>query len=145
MTTIRKSALLPYSAGEMYALVADIEAYPKFLPWCGGARILSRENESVTAAIDIAYGGVHKTFTTRNNGRPAELMEMSLVEGPFRHLLGYWRFTPLDEHACKVSFDLDFEFASKMLGLVIGPVFHHIANGMVESFRLRAVQLYGKR
>ena len=145
MTTIRKSALLPYSAEEMYSLVADIEAYPQFLPWCGGAHILTRVGDSVTAAIDIAYRGVHKTFTTRNDGHPVELMEMRLVEGPFKHLLGYWRFTPLDEHACKVSFELDFEFSSRMLGLVIGPVFQHIANGMVDSFRLRAVQLYGRR
>ncbi len=129
----------------MYGLVADIEAYPKFLPWCGGARILTRSGDSVTAAIDIAYSGVHKTFTTRNDGRPGELMELRLVEGPFRHLLGYWRFTPLDEHSCKVSFDLEFEFSSRMLGLVVGPVFHRIATGMVDSFRLRAVQLYGRR
>ncbi|MDA8364704.1 MAG: type II toxin-antitoxin system RatA family toxin [Gammaproteobacteria bacterium] len=145
MTTIHKSALLPYSAAEMYVLVADIEAYPQFLPWCGGARVLKREGDSVTAAIDIDYGGIHKTFTTRNDGRPVELMEMRLVEGPFRHLLGHWRFTPLDERACKVSFDLEFEFSSRMLGLVVGPVFQHIANGMVDSFRVRAVQLYGRR
>lgn len=129
----------------MYVLVADIESYPQFLPWCGGARVLKREGDSVTAAIDIDYGGIHKTFTTLNDGSPVELMEMRLVEGPFRHLLGHWRFTPLDERACKVSFDLDFEFSSRMLGLVVGPVFQHIANGMVDSFRVRAVQLYGRR
>ncbi len=145
MTVIRKSALLPYSAAEMYALVADIEAYPRFLPWCGGARILSREGDSVIAAIDIAYSGVHKTFTTRNDGHPVDLMEMRLVEGPFRHLLGHWQFAALDEGACKVVFELEFEFANRMMGLLVGPVFHRIANGMVDSFRARAVELYGSR
>jgi len=145
VTSVHKSALLPYSAEEMYNLVADIESYAQFLQWCGAARILAREGDTVTAAIDIAYRGVHQTFTTRNRGRVAEMMEMRLVEGPFKHLLGYWRFTPLDDTACKVSFDLDFEFSNRMLGLVVGPVFHHIANGMVDSFRQRAVALYGKR
>ncbi len=129
----------------MYVLVADIESYGKFLPWCGGARILAREGDTVTAAIDIAYGGVQKTFTTRNRVQTDASMEMRLVEGPFRHLLGNWRFTALDEGSCKVSFDLDFEFSNRMLALVIGPVFSHIANGMVDSFRLRAVELYGRR
>ncbi len=145
MTTVHKSALLPYSAREMYALVADIESYPKFLPWCSGTRILAHEDDTVMAAIDIDYSGVRKTFTTRNRGSVDEVMEMRLVEGPFRHLLGYWRFTPLEDSACKVSFDLEFEFSSKLLALVVGPVFHRIANGMVDSFRERAVELYGKR
>lgn len=145
MTTVRKSALLPYSAHEMYVLVADIESYAKFLPWCGGARILAREGDTITAAIDIAYSGVHRTFTTRNRVQADESMEMRLVEGPFSQLLGYWRFAALDDRSCKVSFDLDFEFSSKMLGLIVGPVFNHIANGMVDSFRQRAVELYGRR
>ena len=83
MTAIHKSALVPYGAGEMYALVADIEAYGKFLPWCGGARIVTRDADSVTAAIDIAYHGVHKTFTTRNRLEPGHVMELQLVDGPF--------------------------------------------------------------
>ncbi|MHB8454195.1 MAG: type II toxin-antitoxin system RatA family toxin [Acidiferrobacterales bacterium] len=145
MTTVHKSALVPYSAREMYALVADIESYPKFLPWCSGTRILAHAEGTVTAAIDIDYSGVRKTFTTSNHGRADEVMEMRLVEGPFRHLLGYWRFTALEDSACKVTFDLDFEFSSKLLALVVGPVFQRIANGMVDSFRQRAAELYGKR
>ncbi len=145
MTSISKSALLQYSAAEMYALVADIESYPQFLPWCGGARILRREDGVVTAAIDIAYGGVRKTFTTRNEGQPADSMDMRLVEGPFRRLHGRWRFVALDERSCRISFDIEFEFSNLMLSLLIGPVFHQIANGMMDSFCARAVQLYGRR
>lgn len=145
MTTVHKSALVPYSASEMYALVADIESYGEFLPWCGGARVLARDAETLTAAIDIAYSGVHKTFTTRNRGVPGAKMEMHLVDGPFKQLQGYWHFQALDTTACKVSLHLEFEFASALLGLVVGPVFSGIANGLVDSFRQRAVALYGKR
>lgn len=145
MSTIRKSALVPYSAHEMFGLVADVEAYSQFLPWCGGSRILSRDEDSVAAAIEIAYSGVHKTFTTINRMQTDKMIEMRLVEGPFKHLFGYWSFLALDERACKVSLDMEFEFSSAMLGLVMGPVFSRIANDLVDSFRRRAEQLYGKR
>jgi ribosome-associated toxin RatA of RatAB toxin-antitoxin module len=145
MTTVNKSALVPYSASEMYALVADIEAYGEFLPWCGGTRIVRRDGDDVTAAINIAYSAVNQTFTTQNRGTPGVAMEMRLVQGPFRHLHGRWQFQALDEQSCKVSLHLEFEFASKMLGLLVGPVFNKIANGLVDSFRQRAVQLYGVR
>lgn len=126
-------------------LVADIPAYPKFLPWCGGARVVSEQADIVTAEIEIAYGGVRKSFTTRNRVVKDALMEMRLIEGPFRHLEGHWRFTPLEERASKVELDLDFDFANALLALAVGPVFSSIANGLVDSFRRRAVDLYGKR
>jgi ribosome-associated toxin RatA of RatAB toxin-antitoxin module len=143
--TIHRSALVPYSAAEMYALVSDIESYGTFLPWCGGARIVARDAESVTAAIDIAYGGVHKTFTTRNRLSPGRGMELQLVDGPFKFLQGDWRFEVLEDQACKVSLDLEFEFSNRLLGVVVGPVFSNIANGLVESFHRRAEETYGKR
>lgn len=145
MTVIRKSALLPYSADEMYALVADIESYAQFLPWCGGTRVLQREPAAVTASIAIAYRGVHKSFTTRNTLDPGRNMIMQLVDGPFRRLRGHWRFEPLDEQACKVSLDLDFEFSSRLVALAVGPVFESIANSLVDSFQRRAEALYGQR
>ncbi len=145
MTVIHKSALVPYGAGEMYGLVADIESYGKFLPWCGGARIVARDTDSVTAAIDIAYQGVRKTFTTRNRLEPGRVMELQLVDGPFKSLQGYWRFEALDDSASKVSLDLKFEFSNRLLALAVGPVFSSIANGLVESFRRRAEEIYGKR
>lgn len=142
MSTVQKSALVPYSAHEMYALVADIDSYGKFLPWCGGARILTRDEDTVTAAITIAYGGVHKSFTTVNRMQTDKMIEMRLVEGPFKHLFGYWRFQALDARACKVSLDMEYEFSSAMLGLVMGPVFSRIANDLVDGFRRRAESLY---
>lgn len=145
MTTVHKSALVPYSARAMYDLVMDIESYPDFLPWCGGARVSARDGDTVIAAIDIAYGGVHKTFITRNRGVPGVEMAMRLVEGPFKHLNGHWQFQSLEEQACKVSLNLEFEFTNMLLGLVVGPVFNAIANGLVDGFHRRAEALYGKR
>jgi ribosome-associated toxin RatA of RatAB toxin-antitoxin module len=145
MTVIHRSALVPYSAAEMYALVADIPSYPQFLPWCGGARVLSRDEDMVVAAVDIAYGGAHKTFTTRNFMQQDKMLEIELVEGPFSHLHGYWRFEVLEPQACKVSLDLDFEVASRLLAMALNPVFTGIANQLVDSFAQRARVIYGAR
>ena len=145
MTGIRRSALVPYSAHEMFTLVADIASYPQFLPWCGGARVLSANEDEVIAAIDIAYGGVHKTFTTRNLLQQDKMMELRLLEGPFSRLQGFWRFAALDERACRISLDLEFEIANRLLGVVLGKVFGAVAGDMVEGFHRRAQQLYGKR
>lgn len=145
MTHIARSALVPYSAHEMFVLVADIPGYPKFLPWCGGARILSQDEDLVVASIDVAYKGVHKTFTTRNRLQQDKLLEMSLVEGPFRHLHGNWLFGVVGDNACRVSFDLDFEVSNRLLAVVINPVFTSIANQMVDSFVARARVVYGPR
>jgi len=145
VTTIRKSAIVPYSANEMYALVADIESYGQFLPWCGGSRVLERSPESVTASIRIAYRGVNKDFTTRNSLDPGHGMRLELVDGPFRHLRGYWRFDPLEGQACKVSLELDFDFSTRLIAMLVGPVFESIGNDLVDSFRRRAEALYGKR
>jgi len=145
VTSIQRSALVPYSDHEMYQLVADIPSYPAFLPWCGGARIVTRAPEMVVAEIGIAYKGVHKTFTTRNLLQPDKMMEMQLVEGPFRHLHGYWRFTPLDALASKIALDLEFEVANRLLAMMLTPVFSGIATDLVEGFRRRAVALYGAR
>lgn len=145
MTTIHRSALVPYSAHEMFVLVTDIPSYPQFLPWCGGARFLSKEEDSAVAAIDIAYSGVHKTFTTRNLVQPDRILEMRLVNGPFKHLHGHWRFEDLDARASKITLDMDFEFSNRLLALAINPVFTRIANTLVDSFVARARQLYGAR
>lgn len=145
MTHIARSALVPYTAHEMFALVADIPSYPQFLPWCGGARIQSQDEDLVVASIDIAYKGVHKAFTTRNRLQTDKVLEMSLVEGPFRHLHGNWLFNAVGADACRVSFDLDFEVSNRLLAVVINPVFTGIANQMVDSFAARARVVYGPR
>lgn len=144
-TSVQKSALVPYTPAEMYDLVADIEAYPEFLPWCSGARVEDKSEDDVTATIDIHKAGVEKSFTTHNRHQVKKMIEMRLVEGPFQRLDGYWRFDPLGDSACKVSLDLEFEFASRMLSMVVGPIFNQIANTLVDSFHRRAVDVYGKR
>ena len=142
MAVVHKSVLLPFSAEQMFALVNGIEEYPKFLPWCGGTEILQREEHRVVASIAINYHGVKHAFTTENVNQPFSVIRMTLVEGPFRHLDGTWTFKPLRADACKVELELHYEFASKLLDKVIGPVFHLIANNMVEAFCQRAEAVY---
>jgi ribosome-associated toxin RatA of RatAB toxin-antitoxin module len=144
MTTISRSAIVPHSTADMFALVADIESYPQFLPWCGSARIVSSTAEEVVASIEISYKGVRKAFTTRNRLQPGKTMEMHLVEGPFRQLQGFWRFQPLDAGSCKVSLDLEFQFSNALVGMAIGGVFKDIAGTLVDSFCERARQKYGE-
>ena len=143
MTIINKFALVPYTPAQMYALVDDIEAYPEFLPWCKSTRVLSRTEDEVRATIELSKGGVEKAFTTCNRNQKNKMIQMRLVEGPFKQLEGFWRFDVLGDDGCKVSLDLEFEFASRMLGMVIGPVFSQIANSLVDSFQKRAVDVYG--
>lgn len=146
MPLISRNALVPYDVAEMYKLVDDIEAYPKFLPWCRSTEILFRTDEEVQASIEIAKGALNKSFTTINRLQKNKMIEMRLVKGPFKHLQGYWRFDALKKSsACKISFDLDFEFESKLIALAVGPVFNQIANSMIESFSKRAIEVYGER
>ncbi len=145
MTSISKSALVPYSPAQMFALVDGIEVYPEFLPWCRATQVLSRTDDEVRATIELSKGGVEKAFTTCNRNQKDKMIEMRLVEGPFKRLEGFWRFDALGDEGCKVSFDLEFEFASRMLDMVVGPVFSQIANSLVDSFHRRAVEVYGKR
>ena len=145
MTAINRHALVPYTAAQMYALVDDIEAYPQFLPWCKATRILSRDQDEVRATIALSKSGISKEFTTCNRNQPGKMIEISLLEGPFKHLHGFWRFDPLGEDGCKISLDMEFEFASKIMSLTLGPVFSQIASSLVEAFEKRAVEVYGRR
>ena len=145
MATVKKSALILYSAAEMYALVSDIEAYPEFLPWCRSAQILSRSEDEVRAVIEMVKGRVHKSFSTINRMQHHKMIDIRLLEGPFRRLEGYWRFDPLRADASKVSLDMEFEFASPLLRMAVEPVFKQIANSLVDAFCKRAVDLYGRR
>ncbi len=144
MATISKSALVRYSVSDMYGLVSDIEAYPNFLPWCSHVKVLSRNEDEVRATIGIARGGIRKSFTTYNRLQRNKMIEIRLVAGPFRHLQGFWRFDALREDACKVSLDMEFEFAGTLVKLAFGPVFHQITNSLVDSFCRQAAKVYGK-
>jgi len=142
MPNVNKSALVPFSAEQMYKLVEDVNSYHKFLPWCSASEEIKRENDVIVGSVTIAKGGVNKKFTTRNLLQKNKMIEISLVEGPFKHLHGFWRFDALKEDACKVSLDLEYEFSSKLLGMVVGPVFNQIANAMVDSFVEEAKSVY---
>jgi ribosome-associated toxin RatA of RatAB toxin-antitoxin module len=123
--------------------VDNIEEYPKFLPWCGGAQVKQRDGDHVVAALSINYHGIKQTFTTENRNHPPHTINMALVEGPFKHLDGTWEFKSLRSDACKIEFRLHYEFSSRMLEHIIGPVFSMIANSFVDSFCKRAEQVYG--
>ncbi|MEE9310320.1 MAG: type II toxin-antitoxin system RatA family toxin [Cocleimonas sp.] len=142
MPHVNKSALVPFSAEQMYALVADIDGYQDFLPWCGHSEVLSDEDNIVVGTVKIAKGGVNKSFTTKNHQLENKQIEVTLVDGPFKKLEGFWRFDALKEDACKVSLELEYEFSSKLLGMVVGPVFNQVANTMVDSFVKQARVIY---
>ncbi len=143
MAKIEKSALVPHSAADMFSLVDDVSTYSDFLPWCGGSEELSRNDDEVKASVVIAHSGLNKTFTTLNRLQKNKLIEMNLVDGPFKHLHGFWRFEELTEDACKVSLDLEYEFSSRIIGMALGPVFNQIANALLDSFCQRAEVVYG--
>jgi ribosome-associated toxin RatA of RatAB toxin-antitoxin module len=144
MAVVHKSVLLGYSADQMFALVERVEDYPKFLPWCGGVKVLERTENRLIATLSINYHGLKHSFTTENENIRPTSMKMTLVEGPFKHLNGLWTFKPLREDACKIEFNLHYEFSSKILEQLIGPVFNIIANSFVDSFYKQADIVYGK-
>lgn len=143
MTTIEKSALVRFSAPQMFALVEDIESYPQFLPWCRSSRILKREGDVVEAELEIARAGFHKSFATRNTHKGQDEIHIRLLRGPFSHLEGIWRFQPLREDASKISLELEFELSGRLADLAFDAVFNQICNTLVGAFTERAKALYG--
>ena len=138
MLSVRKSVLVPHDAATMFDLVDRIELYPEFLPWCAGARILATHDGGQTARLDIDYHGIRAHFTTDNVNTPPKRIVVTLNDGPFRHLHGEWRFLALAEAACKIEFELAYEFSSHLLERAVGPVFAHIANTFIDAFVRRA-------
>ncbi|MGM7447512.1 UNVERIFIED_ORG: ribosome-associated toxin RatA of RatAB toxin-antitoxin module [Idiomarina abyssalis] len=145
MPSIEKSALVSYSAKQMFDLVNHVEAYPEFVPGCAAARVLESSSQQKVAALDISKAGISKTFTTRNTLHEPERIDMGLVDGPFKKLTGGWVFTPLADDACKVELKLDFEFSSRLLGMAFGKIFKEVTSRMVDAFVKRAEQVYGNQ
>ena len=143
MPHLSRSALVPFSAEQMYKLVENVEEYKEFLPWCSHSEVLKRGDDWIDGAVTISKGAVNKTFSTHNELKPNKEIKMELLNGPFKELNGLWQFEALKENACKVSLELDYEFASKLLGMVVGPVFNQVANAMVDSFVKQAKVKYG--
>lgn len=127
----------------MYALVADVKEYPEFLPWCRDACVTTPGEESVEARLEIGRGPFRKSFTTRNVLRRDSRIEIELVDGPFKHLQGCWRFVSLDGAGCRIELDLEFELSNTVLRRTLGPLFREMADTMVDAFCRRARELYG--
>ena len=147
MKTVTKSVLIWYSPHEMYLLVTDVDQYPKFLPWCDRARVVSSDAAGMTAEIGISFSGIRQTFTTRNSHVQDRQVAIKLVSGPFSRLDGEWNFVPIGDgtqRACKVELTLNYGFDNAALRKIIGPVFDKIASSMVDAFVKRAVQVYGE-
>lgn len=142
MPVVCKSALVSYSAAQMYALVDDFEAYPEFLPWCRSSRLISRSEDEICGELEVARVGIRQTFSTRNKLVKNERMDIELLEGPFQKLQGGWKFTALREDACKIELVLDFEFSGRVMNSAFGKVFGQIANTLVDAFCKRAVEVY---
>ena len=138
VTRVSRSALVPQSASLMYQLVADIEAYPHFLPWCADATIHKRSALEVVATLSLAKGPVRKAFSTRNTLHPEQRIELQLLDGPFKSLQGEWNFAQLGDDGSRVQLELEFEFSSRLLAMTVGPIFNEIANTMVQAFCDRA-------
>ncbi|MDF2178102.1 type II toxin-antitoxin system RatA family toxin [Aliiglaciecola sp. CAU 1673] len=145
MANVSRSALVHFSAESMFDLVNDVNAYPEFLPGCSKTQILSSDEHQMKASLQVSKGGFHQWFTTLNTLKRGEYIQMELVDGPFAHLRGGWRFVPLSEHACKIELNLDFEFSSRLAQSVFGKAFSAIATNMVTAFTQRAKEVYGDR
>ena len=152
MPTHEERRIMPYSADEMYALIADVGSYPEFLPWCAAARMRSRKplpegsGEVLEADLVISFKVFRERFGSRVTLRPeARTIDVEYLEGPFRYLNNHWKFEPRGDDACEVDFYVDFEFRSAILQKLIGIVFHEAMLRIVRAFEKRAEALYGAR
>ena len=144
MKVVSRSALLPYSAEQMFDLVNDVARYPEFLPWCASAEIFQQSDDEMQARLEVSRAGLSKSFTTRNRLNRPETIDLELVEGPFSDLVGHWQFRQLGEDGCKIDMQLRFEFNQAVLNLAFGKVFEQAADSLVDAFCKRARQVYSK-
>lgn len=133
--------IVPYTAEQIYALVADIERYPEFLPWCLSVRPKVIKEGSVEAEMEIGFKALREKFTSRVTFDPPERIHVAYLNGPFQHLNNVWIFRP-HRNGCEIDFSIDFEFRSRLLRAIIGPLFHEAVKIMVRAFEKRAMQLY---
>lgn len=148
MPTHAEKREMPYSAEQMYALIADVPSYPEFLPWCAAARVRSRTpteaGEVMDADLVISFKLFRERFGSRVDLRPdAREIDVSYLDGPFKYLVNNWKFIPLDDSRCEVDFFVDFEFKSAALQMIIGVVFGEAMRMIVRAFEKRAEELYG--
>ena len=143
MPTHKEVRVLPYSAQQIYDLVADIEKYPVFLPWCLASRYLRRDGDADIWQLIIGFRMVREKFTSRVVlGDMA--IDVAYIDGPLKYLKNHWVFVPLADGGCEIDFFVDFEFKSRLLQKLIGALFHEAVKRMVRSFEIRAGDLYGR-
>lgn len=143
MPDIKRAKLVTYQPEQMYGLVNDVRSYHEFVPWCSKSHVIREEEDLVEASLTFARGGVEKSFTTMNRLHPHSMIEIKLVDGPFEHLEGFWRFEPRQRGAL-VILDLNFAFNHRLTGLVFGPIFQQVASMLVGVFCDRADSVYGE-
>ena len=142
MPTHAEQRVLPYTPEQLFALVADVERYPEFLPWCVGARIRERQPQLIVADLIIGFRVFRERFTSRVALDPPRRIDVSYTEGPFRYLNNHWTFDAVPG-GCRLDFFVDFEFKSRILQRVIELLFHEAVRRMVAAFEARARHLYG--
>ncbi len=145
MTAVTRSALLPYSAEEVFALVSDVASYRDFLPFCIASEVLEQSDTEMQGRIAFTRMGLSQSLVTRNRLHPYSRIDIEFVSGPFESLRGTWEFQSLQAQACKVSFSVDFQVQAKFLQFVAQSAINQAAGQAVEAFQRRAVQVYGKR
>jgi ribosome-associated toxin RatA of RatAB toxin-antitoxin module len=142
---VKQSEVVPFSPVQMFKLVADIDHYRDFLPWCTGSKVLDRKNGEVLAEIQLAYGPIETAFTTSNENHPNSHIDLHLVHGPLRQLEGKWYFEDMSHGSTRVSLELRFELSHMVLGVLLGEILSEIAGVLLISFKQRARALYGRR
>ena len=146
MATHAEKRVLPHSPEQLFGLVADIERYPEFLPWCVGSRIRSRRENVVVADLIIGFKGIRESFTSEVTlNRPAMRIDVAYRNGPFKYLNNHWIFNAQSDGKCEIDFFVDFEFRSRLLQRIIGLLFNEAVRRMVSAFETRAEQLYGHK
>jgi ribosome-associated toxin RatA of RatAB toxin-antitoxin module len=143
MPRIQRHARVPYSAAKMFDLVNDVEAYPKFLHWCRGARVEAANEHTVEAVLDVGFAGIHKSFKTRNTLHRPQRIDIALVSGPFHRLEGAWEFEDSLEGGAAVRLVLDYEVSHSVLGPLFSRVFEEVARSQMNAFVRRAKHIYG--
>lgn len=142
MPSIHRSAIIPYSTAQMYDLVNDIARYQDFIPYCVSSMVHEKSDDEIRATLTLSAKGFEKSFTTLNRLYPHRMMEIQLIDGPFKQLEGFWRFEKRDENHSEVILDLEFELSNKMFAMMFGPLFHQIASTLVDAFVKRAKEIY---
>jgi len=140
---IKRTALVLHSAMDMFHVVQDVPSYPEFLSWCLGATVHEETAEYQLASLEVKVGGMVTSFTTRNRFVPGELLTLALVDGPFSHLTGEWRFKALGTDGSKVTLSMNFDFSSSVISSAFRRGFAHIADKLVNDFGKRADAIYG--